>query len=64
VKSNKLTEEDYYMQDGRVVFTAHYHAKRGSCCGNGCKNCPYEPKYIKGGKTLSKEVSNYLYKNT
>jgi hypothetical protein len=26
------------------VFTEHYHLKRGFCCGNGCKNCPYKKK--------------------
>jgi hypothetical protein len=23
------------------VFTAIYHLKRGSCCGSGCRHCPY-----------------------
>ncbi len=41
---NQLIEgEDYYMRDdGRLVFTASYHLKRGFCCGKGCLNCPYE----------------------
>jgi hypothetical protein len=34
--------QDYYITaDGLLVFTAAYLAKRGSCCGNGCLNCPY-----------------------
>jgi len=39
----QLTEgEDYYiLPDGRLVFTASYLLQRGWCCGNGCKNCPY-----------------------
>ncbi len=33
---------DYYYDSlGRVVFTASYHLKRGFCCGNGCRHCPY-----------------------
>ncbi|MGA9667617.1 MAG: DUF5522 domain-containing protein [Terracidiphilus sp.] len=24
-----------------MVFTAAYHLKRGSCCGSGCRHCPY-----------------------
>ncbi len=32
---------DYYIERGRVVFTAQYHLKRGSCCGSGCRHCPY-----------------------
>jgi hypothetical protein len=40
----QLTEgEDYYiLDDGRLVFTASYLLDRGYCCGNGCKNCPYD----------------------
>eukprot|EP01138_Halocafeteria_seosinensis_P010700 gb/GECG01010927.1/.p1 GENE.gb/GECG01010927.1/~~gb/GECG01010927.1/.p1 ORF type:complete len:1297 (+),score=152.79 gb/GECG01010927.1/:1-3891(+) len=26
---------------GYSVFTQHYHHKRGTCCGNGCRHCPY-----------------------
>ncbi|WP_161599217.1 DUF5522 domain-containing protein [Algoriphagus machipongonensis] len=37
-----LEPEDYYInEDGLMVFTATYHLKRGYCCGNGCKHCPY-----------------------
>jgi hypothetical protein len=32
---------DYYIEDGRWVFTAEYHRKRGYCCGSGCRHCPY-----------------------
>jgi hypothetical protein len=24
------------------VFTSAYHLKRGFCCSNSCKNCPYK----------------------
>ncbi len=33
--------EDYYFEDGKMVFTAAYHLKRGSCCGSSCRHCPY-----------------------
>jgi 2-iminoacetate synthase ThiH len=45
----------YYMDGTRVVFTALFHIQRGSCCGNGCKHCPYDPKHKKGRVVLSKE---------
>ncbi len=32
----------YFLPDGRMVFTEHYHRKRGYCCGNGCRHCPYD----------------------
>ncbi|MEZ4919461.1 MAG: DUF5522 domain-containing protein [Saprospiraceae bacterium] len=50
-KSNKpeapvvLVEgEDYYWEGGYMVFTEKYHLKRGSCCGSGCRHCPYRKK--------------------
>jgi hypothetical protein len=37
-----LLPEDYYLdENGNMVFTAVYHLKRGTCCGNGCRHCPY-----------------------
>ena len=32
---------DYTMENGMQVFRSWVHLKRGSCCGNGCRNCPY-----------------------
>ena len=26
---------------GLFVFTAAYHAQRGTCCDSGCRHCPY-----------------------
>lgn len=31
----------YYSDEGYLVFTEHYHLKKGYCCGNGCRHCPY-----------------------
>jgi hypothetical protein len=33
--------EDYYLEDGLMVFTADYLLRRGYCCENGCRSCPY-----------------------
>jgi hypothetical protein len=33
--------EDYYVENGKYVFTAHYLLKRGYCCESGCRHCPY-----------------------
>lgn len=34
--------EDYYLENGLLIFTAHYHLRRGHCCGNRCRHCPYD----------------------
>jgi hypothetical protein len=37
-----IEAEDYYFDElGRTVFTATFLLKRGHCCGNGCRHCPY-----------------------
>ena len=37
-----LEEGDYYLSpEGYKCFTEKYHLKRGYCCENGCKHCPY-----------------------
>jgi hypothetical protein len=50
--SYKLSPSDFYIEDGKYVFTKEFHLKRGSCCGNGCKNCPYFPRHKKGNTTI------------
>jgi Family of unknown function (DUF5522) len=32
---------DYYLENGLMVFTAHFLRKRGYCCERGCRHCPY-----------------------
>lgn len=56
VKSRKDFIEGihYYLENGKVVFTELYHKERGSCCGNKCRHCPYDPKYEKGNKNIKK----------
>jgi hypothetical protein len=41
-QKSKLDPEDfYYSSEGYLIFTEKYLAKRGYCCKNGCKHCPY-----------------------
>ncbi|HYG39963.1 MAG TPA: DUF5522 domain-containing protein [Cytophagales bacterium] len=43
--------QDFYInENGLMVFTEFYHKKRGYCCKNGCKHCPYG--YKKSSKTF------------
>lgn len=32
---------DYYYEGGLMVLTSDYLRRRGYCCENGCRNCPY-----------------------
>lgn len=38
---NLEPDEYYYSEEGYIVFTEKYLLKRGYCCKNGCKHCPY-----------------------
>ncbi|RLS35336.1 MAG: hypothetical protein DWH79_02355 [Planctomycetota bacterium] len=40
-------EPDFYWEGGFVVFRASHHLKRGSCCGSGCRHCPFWPRHRK-----------------
>lgn len=40
------SERDYYVERGRVVFTAAYLLRRGKCCGNSCRHCPYRREVL------------------
>jgi hypothetical protein len=34
---------DFYYDENRLmVLTEAFHLKKGYCCGNGCRHCPYE----------------------
>lgn len=37
-----LEDIDYTTENGLMVFSAWYHLKRGSCCKNNCRHCPYK----------------------
>jgi Family of unknown function (DUF5522) len=40
--SEKLAEgKDFTTENGLLVFTASYLKRRGNCCKNGCRNCPF-----------------------
>jgi hypothetical protein len=52
IRPKLLPTDFYYNNDGRMVMTESYHINRGSCCGNKCLHCPYEPRYEKGNTKL------------
>lgn len=41
--TDKFDKEDYYLSpEGYLIFTEAYHLKRGYCCHNNCRHCPYK----------------------
>ena len=46
-KTNAIINDiDYYIENGNYVFKPWFHLKRGFCCGNNCRHCPYQLKNI------------------
>ena len=54
----------YTVENERVIFTALFHIQRGSCCGNGCRNCAYEPRHKKGTTLVAAKYKNTDNKET
>lgn len=57
--------EDFYREGAAIVFTARYHLRRGYCCGNGCRHCPFgvddgaAAMVVKGEGTTRGEERDY-----
>lgn len=55
-KPEKFIENvDYYFENGLMILTEDFLLKRGYCCRNGCRNCPYT---ITAEEIHNKKVSN------
>tara|TARA_R110001592_G_scaffold264441_3_gene529909 strand:- start:902 stop:1159 length:258 start_codon:yes stop_codon:yes gene_type:complete len=48
----KLHPTDFYWEEGKMVLTEEYHKKRGHCCGNNCRHCPYQPNNQLNNKVI------------
>ncbi len=44
--------KDFYLENDYRVMTESYLIRRGYCCSNGCRHCPYWPKAQKGNTDL------------
>ena len=42
----------YFDESWNEPLSKEYLVKRGSCCGNGCRNYPYTKPRKKGNKKL------------
>ena len=40
-KQPLVEDEDFYWEGASMVFTARFLSRRGYCCKNGCRHCPY-----------------------
>ncbi len=49
---NRREGPEFYLEGGLLVFTEAHHLKRGSCCGSGCRHCPFEPRGLKGNPAV------------
>lgn len=40
--ASSLSESDFYIENGLYVFTEQFLLRRGYCCKNNCRHCPYQ----------------------
>lgn len=50
----------YYEEGGYTVFTERAHLDRGTCCGSGCRHCPFKPQYRRGTTDISEEIASMV----
>jgi hypothetical protein len=55
----RMKIDRYVDENGNVVFTERYLSSRGSCCGYGCRHCPYTPQHQVGNTVLTRELQDY-----
>jgi len=61
MRTSIIENVHYYLENGRVVFTALFHLERGTCCGNKCRHCPFNPEWTKGTTRIKdKESEDWL----
>lgn len=46
---------DYYLENGKIIYTESYLKKRGKCCASNCRHCPYWPSNIRGNTQLKEK---------
>jgi len=39
---SRLQDDEFYMDKGLFVLTERFLWRRGYCCGNGCRHCPFQ----------------------
>lgn len=41
-KKDTKASDEYYIENGLIVYTEVSHLRRGYCCKNNCRHCPYK----------------------
>lgn len=52
-----VENEDYYVDHGLMVLTARYHLRRGYCCDQGCRHCPFKELPERSTDAVSTETN-------
>lgn len=57
-----MNDENTYIDpcSGYMVFTEEFLKKRKTCCGNGCRHCPYKQENVPEGKRKKFNSAFYI----
>jgi hypothetical protein len=45
---------DHYFENGLLVMTESYLRRRGYCCENGCRHCPYG--FVRSSQKIDRKI--------
>lgn len=54
----RIPRDEIFDENG--ALSAAYLLARGHCCGNGCRNCPYEPRHGGAGAQPRQDPNEML----
>ncbi len=61
---SRLKDDEFYLEDGKFVLTERFHARRGVCCGNGCRHCPFEHAAVPSARRRELEPPRPYFSDT
>lgn len=53
-----VENEDYYLEHGLMVLTDRYHLRRGYCCEQGCRHCPYRDEVKEKSRAYDEDIES------
>ncbi len=58
-----LKDDEFYMESGKFVLTERFLWRRGYCCGNGCRHCPFEYAQVPERTRAGLAAPSFFYGN-
>ena len=57
-------QDDFYVENGKFVWTKKFLLSRGYCCQNDCRHCPFKDQKQQENQKETKEKPSEIKKDT